>query len=93
MTIPWRQTEMSYKNPSASFVTFGFFLVWMRLQRVQDWNVSRKELQELVHAGVLTQTEIEEVISIEFNPVSAIPLTACMLLLPFNCHCFFVHYA
>lgn len=36
--------------------------------RVQDWNVSRKELQELVHAGVLTQDEIEDVISIEFNP-------------------------
>jgi len=42
----------------------------MGLQRVQDWNVSRKELQELVHAGVLTQAEVEEVISIEFNPVS-----------------------
>lgn len=33
--------------------------------------MSRKELQELVHAGVLTQDEIEDVISIEFNPVSA----------------------
>jgi hypothetical protein len=42
-------------------------------QRVQEWNVSRKELQELVHAGVLTQAEVEEVISIEFNPVSALP--------------------
>ncbi|XP_024389786.1 uncharacterized protein [Physcomitrium patens] len=36
--------------------------------RVQDWNVSRKELKELVYAGVLTEDEIEEVISIEFNP-------------------------
>jgi flavin-dependent dehydrogenase len=36
--------------------------------RVQEWNVSRKELQELVHAGVLTQAEIEEVVAIEFNP-------------------------
>lgn len=35
--------------------------------------MSRKELQELVHAGVLTQAEIEEVVAIEFNPVS-VPL-------------------
>jgi hypothetical protein len=39
-------------------------------QRVQEWNVSRKELRELVQAGVLTDAEVEEVISIEFNPVS-----------------------
>ena len=32
--------------------------------------MSRKELQELVHAGVLTHEEVEEVISIEFNPES-----------------------
>lgn len=40
--------------------------------------MSRKELQELVHAGVLTQAEIEEVISIEFNPVSDI--IVCFLI-------------
>lgn len=39
---------------------------------MQDWNVSRKELKELVYAGVLTEDEIEEVISIEFNPVSQV---------------------
>ena len=39
-------------------------------QRVQEWNVSRKELQELVEAGVLTDAELEEVISMEFNTVS-----------------------
>jgi hypothetical protein len=39
-------------------------------QREQDWNVSRKELQELVKAGVITEDEVDEVISIEFNPVS-----------------------
>lgn len=32
--------------------------------------MSRKELRELVQAGVLTDAEVEEVISIEFNPVS-----------------------
>jgi len=36
--------------------------------REQDWNVSRKELQELVKAGVITQDEVDQVISIEFNP-------------------------
>jgi hypothetical protein len=39
-------------------------------QRVQEWNVSRKELKELVKMGVLTDTELEDVIAVEFNPVS-----------------------
>lgn len=39
-------------------------------QRLQEWNVSKRELRELVQAGVLTDAEVEEVISIEFNPVS-----------------------
>ena len=37
--------------------------------REQDWNASRKEVDELVAAGVLTPAEAEEVIGIEFNPV------------------------
>ena len=37
--------------------------------RSQDWNASRKEVLELVRAGVLTEAEVEEVIGIEFNPV------------------------
>ena len=37
--------------------------------RAQDWNASRKEVMELVEAGVLTKEEAEEVIGIEFNPV------------------------
>ena len=37
--------------------------------RNQDWNASRKEVMELVRAGVLTAEEAEEVIGIEFNPV------------------------
>jgi lycopene cyclase CruP len=36
--------------------------------RVQEWNVSRKELKELVKMGVLTDTELEDVIAVEFNP-------------------------
>jgi hypothetical protein len=39
-------------------------------QRVQEWNVSRKELRELVKMGVLTDAELEDVIAVEFNPVS-----------------------
>jgi hypothetical protein len=37
-------------------------------QRVQEWNVSRKELKELVKMGVLTDAELEDVIAVEFNP-------------------------
>jgi len=37
--------------------------------RNQDWNASRKEVLELVRAGVLTEEEAEQVIGIEFNPV------------------------
>eukprot|EP00271_Cylindrocystis_brebissonii_P005231 TRINITY_DN17188_c0_g1_i1.p1 TRINITY_DN17188_c0_g1~~TRINITY_DN17188_c0_g1_i1.p1 ORF type:complete len:622 (+),score=96.60 TRINITY_DN17188_c0_g1_i1:241-1866(+) len=36
--------------------------------RSQEWNISRKELQELVHAGVLSTEEMEAVIAVEFNP-------------------------
>ena len=37
--------------------------------RNQDWNASRKEVLELVEAGVLSAEEVERVIGIEFNPV------------------------
>ena len=37
--------------------------------RNQDWNASRKEVMELVEAGVLSLEEVPEVIGIEFNPV------------------------
>eukprot|EP00249_Psilotum_nudum_P012302 c23708_g1_i1 orf=204-1982(+) len=36
--------------------------------RVQEWNVSRRELDELVNAGILTAEDVEEVINAEFNP-------------------------
>ncbi|CAM6124484.1 unnamed protein product [Calypogeia fissa] len=36
--------------------------------RTQEWNISRKELNELVKMGLLNAEEVEEIISIEFNP-------------------------
>lgn len=36
--------------------------------RVQEWNISRKELAELAHLGVLTTSEAEACIASEFNP-------------------------
>ncbi|MFM2430328.1 MAG: hypothetical protein RLZZ511_1541 [Cyanobacteriota bacterium] len=37
--------------------------------RTQEWNISRRELQELIAIGLLTVSELEAVISSEFNPV------------------------
>jgi hypothetical protein len=37
--------------------------------RNQDWNASRKEVMELVEAGILSLDEVDEIIGIEFNPV------------------------
>lgn len=42
-------------------------------QRAQEWNVSRKELEELVALGVVSGEEAEEVVAVEFNPVRAPP--------------------
>ncbi|KAK9845750.1 hypothetical protein WJX81_001368 [Elliptochloris bilobata] len=39
--------------------------------RSQEWNISRKELAELVASGVATAEEAEECVSSEFNPVRA----------------------
>ncbi|EFJ27464.1 hypothetical protein SELMODRAFT_62266, partial [Selaginella moellendorffii] len=36
--------------------------------RAQEWNISRKEIQELVDIGLITPAELESVISAEFNP-------------------------
>ncbi|XP_010928223.1 uncharacterized protein [Elaeis guineensis] len=36
--------------------------------REQEWNISRKELVELVQVGILSEEEIEEIIAITFNP-------------------------
>lgn len=36
--------------------------------REQEWNISRKELLELVEVGILEEDDIEQVISASFNP-------------------------
>lgn len=41
------------------------------LQRAQEWNISKKELNSLVEIGVLTKEEVKDSISITFNPVGA----------------------
>lgn len=44
--------------------------VLMFIQREQEWNISRKELLELVEAGILVEDDIEEATAVKFNPVS-----------------------
>ena len=39
--------------------------------REQEWNLSRKELEELVEQGLLTGAEANECVASEFNPVRA----------------------
>uniref|UniRef100_A0A9I9DIM8 Uncharacterized protein n=1 Tax=Cucumis melo TaxID=3656 RepID=A0A9I9DIM8_CUCME len=36
--------------------------------REQEWNISRKELLELVEVGVITEDEIEQATAMKFNP-------------------------
>nr|CAD1826594.1 unnamed protein product [Ananas comosus var. bracteatus] len=36
--------------------------------REQEWNISRKELMELVKLGLLSEEEIEQITAIKFNP-------------------------
>lgn len=42
----------------------------MLIQREQEWNISRKELLELVEIGILVEDDIEEATAVKFNPVS-----------------------
>ncbi|CAM0909073.1 unnamed protein product [Alopecurus aequalis] len=37
--------------------------------REQEWNISRKELMEIVEVGILSEEEVEQIISSDFNPV------------------------
>lgn len=43
------------------------FLIY---QREQEWNISKKELLELVKVGILTEEDINLAVGAEFNPVS-----------------------
>jgi len=36
--------------------------------REQEWNISRKELMEIVEIGILSEAELEQIISSDFNP-------------------------
>ncbi|KQJ98307.1 hypothetical protein BRADI_3g36120v3 [Brachypodium distachyon] len=36
--------------------------------REQEWNISRKELMEIVEVGILSEGEVEQIISSDFNP-------------------------
>ncbi|GAB4859311.1 hypothetical protein Ancab_010773 [Ancistrocladus abbreviatus] len=36
--------------------------------RAQEWNISRKELLELVKVGILVEEDIEQAIAVKFNP-------------------------
>ncbi|KAK8717759.1 hypothetical protein V6N13_045016 [Hibiscus sabdariffa] len=52
--------------------TLGIFiataLIAKGLKREQEWNISRKELMELVEAGILNENDIEEATAVSFNP-------------------------
>lgn len=37
--------------------------------RIQEWNISEKELREFVHLGVFSEEELKEIIGISFNPI------------------------
>lgn len=37
--------------------------------RTQEWNISRKEMMELVEEGVLSEDDVEAAIGIDFNPI------------------------
>lgn len=41
-------------------------------QREHEWNISRKELMEIVEIGILSEAELEQIISSDFNPVMSI---------------------
>ena len=38
-------------------------------QREQEWNISRKELMEIVEIGILSEADLEQIVSSDFNPV------------------------
>lgn len=46
------------------------FYVNFVFQRSQEWNISRKELLEIVDLGIISEEEMEDCISVEFNPVN-----------------------
>ncbi|XP_058081342.1 uncharacterized protein LOC131229406 isoform X5 [Magnolia sinica] len=46
--------------------------------REQEWNISMKELLELVHVGILAEDDIKQAIAVEFNPVLQLSDGKCL---------------
>lgn len=46
-------------------------------QREQEWNISRKELLELVEVGILKEEDIEQATTATFNPVRFLTSKNC----------------
>lgn len=64
-----RKDLFSKKKERKDLTNDSFLLVVMG-QREQEWNISRKELMELVEVGVLAEDDIEQATAMKFNPVS-----------------------
>ncbi|KAH7861462.1 hypothetical protein Vadar_026527 [Vaccinium darrowii] len=56
-------TALSYKGLRVGVVERGILK-----GREQEWNISRKELLELVEVGIMTEDDIEQAIAALFNP-------------------------
>lgn len=46
-----------------------FDFIVLNDQREQEWNISRKEMLELVEVGILEEEDVEHATSATFNPV------------------------
>ncbi|TKY57025.1 hypothetical protein E2542_SST21471 [Spatholobus suberectus] len=75
-TIPslFRSSDLADKAEGSYDVlvcggTLGIFIATaLCARREQEWNVSRKELLELVEVGVLEEDDIERATAVKFNP-------------------------
>ncbi|KAF0899096.1 hypothetical protein E2562_013336 [Oryza meyeriana var. granulata] len=56
-------TALSYKGVRVGIIERNIIK-----GREQEWNISRKELMEIVEVGILSEEEIEQIISSDFNP-------------------------
>lgn len=65
----WEKVCFQNKKTRKDLTNDSFLLVVMG-QREQEWNISRKELMELVEVGVLAEDDIEQATAMKFNPVS-----------------------
>uniref|UniRef100_A0A0D9X7X7 FAD-binding domain-containing protein n=1 Tax=Leersia perrieri TaxID=77586 RepID=A0A0D9X7X7_9ORYZ len=56
-------TALSYKGLRVGIVERNIIK-----GREQEWNISRKELMEIVEVGILSEEEMKQIISSDFNP-------------------------